>query len=171
MAEEKRPLRNWEGVVERQIRQAIERGEFRGQAGKGKRLDLEGNPFTPADWRLAYKLLQDAGIAPEWIEQDKAIRREIDALARMLEQNAKRERERRSRLGALAPDRLIAEYEEIGRSHEQVCQRFREKATGLNREIDDFNLQAPSSRLHHPRIRIEEVLSKFRSACLVKTED
>lgn len=169
MAEEKRPLRKWEGAVEKQIREAMERGEFRGLAGKGKRLDLEENPFTPADCRLAYKLLQDAGVAPEWIEQDKAIRRDQQALLRMLQDHAIWEREKRTRIGTLAPEQLIAEYEDIARSRERMIERFRERAFALNRLIDAFNLTAPSSRLHYPRIRVQEELDNLQAACRRKS--
>lgn len=165
VAEEKRPLRRWEGAVEKQIREAIERGDFRNLSGRGRRLNLEDNPFTPAEWQMAYRLLQDAGVAPEWIEQDKAIRRERQALAELLAQHLKWEGRRRASLGSLAPDRLIAEYEDLNRSRERVCERFRERATTLNGLIDAFNLQAPSSRLHHSRIRIESELERFLNEC------
>ena len=70
----KRTLFEWEDAIEKQIREAMERGEFDNLKGKGKPLDLERNPFTPADWQLAYKIMQDNNVAPEWIEHGKSIR-------------------------------------------------------------------------------------------------
>lgn len=75
MSDEKRPPRDWEGVVDKQIRDAIEQGHFDHLSGQGKPIDLQENLFAPRDWRLAYKVMKDAGVSPEWIERDKEIRR------------------------------------------------------------------------------------------------
>jgi hypothetical protein len=159
--EEKRLARNWERSVEKQIREAMERGEFDKLSGRGKPLDFGDNPYTPRDWELAFKMLKDAGVAPEWIEQDKEIRRERLVLVTMLERNAKWLRERGLKMRTLSPDKMIAEHESLGQAREQTCTRFREMALALNRQIDIFNLKVPSSRLQHRRIRIDEELSKF----------
>jgi hypothetical protein len=76
MGEPQQASRKGENSIEQQIREAIERGDFDHLPGSGRPLDLSENPYTPADWRMAYKILQDAGMAPDWIEQDKEIRRE-----------------------------------------------------------------------------------------------
>lgn len=159
------PPRSWEGAVEKQIREAMERGEFEDLPGAGKRLDLGDDPYTPADWQLAHKMLKDAGAAPDWIEQDKQIRAERDALAAMLDQHAQWQRERATKAKALAPDKRIAEHERLAQAREQMCARYRERAGALNQMIDLFNLKAPNVRLHHARIRVEEELQRFQDAC------
>ena len=48
-------------------------------------LDLEENPYVPADWRLAFKLLKDHAIVPEFVQRRKeieAIRAELRAAPR-----------------------------------------------------------------------------------------
>lgn len=165
LTEKKRPPRNWEGVADKAIREAMERGDFQNLPGQGKPLDLGENPFTPRDWRLAYKVLQDAGVAPEWIEQDKEIRAELQALAALLERQAHYQRERAAHTGRLAPDRIIAEHNRLADVREKTCLLFREKASALNKQIDTLNLKMPISRLHHPRIRIEQEIERFLEAC------
>ena len=165
MTEQKRPPHDWEGAVDKAIREAFERGEFENLAGSGKPLDLGDNPFTPRDWRLAYKILKDAGVSPDWIEQDKEIRAESRVLSAILDRNARWIRERSARAGTLTPEKMIAEYEHVAQVREQTCTQFRERATALNRQIDTFNLQVPSSRLHHARIRIDDEIAKFLDAC------
>ncbi|HEX9075275.1 MAG TPA: DUF1992 domain-containing protein [Anaerolineae bacterium] len=164
MTEKKRSPRDWERAVEKQIREAIERGDFENLPGQGKALDLGEDPFTPRDWQLAYKILKDAGMAPDWIEQDKEIRSERRALASLLEERAKWIRERTAKLKTLPPDRMIVEHERLTQAREQTSMHFRARAADLNRQIDTFNLKVPSSRLHHPRIRIEEEIEKFVDA-------
>jgi DnaJ family protein C protein 28 len=164
VTEKKRSPRDWEHAVEKQIREAIERGDFENLPGQGKALDLGDDPFTPRDWQLAYKILKDAGMAPDWIEQDKEIRAERQALASLLEERARWIRERVVRKKTLPPDRMIVEHERVALVREQTCIHFRERAADLNRQIDTFNLKVPSSRLHHPRIQIEEEIDKFLDA-------
>ncbi|MDE3089543.1 MAG: DUF1992 domain-containing protein, partial [Chloroflexota bacterium] len=108
-----RPARKGESAIERQIREAMERGEFDHLAGAGKPLDLSENPYTPPDWRMAYQLLQDAGMAPEWIEQDKEIRREVRALETWLEQQAQWQQKQTAQLKKLAAHKMIAERERL----------------------------------------------------------
>lgn len=69
--------------VERQLEKAAREGAFDNLPGAGQPIDLTENPFVPADWRLAFKILADQGIVPEFIERRKEVERlrgEIDAL-------------------------------------------------------------------------------------------
>jgi DnaJ homolog subfamily C member 28 len=145
----KNPLRDWESSIEKAIREAMERGDFQDLTGRGKPLDLTSNPHTPPEWDLAFKLLQDAGFAPEWIELDKEIRVANSQILKPFQDYLARPSETRS-YGQSREAKLIAD--------------FRIRAAELNRLIDDFNLKAPSPRLHHPRIPIEGEVEKFRAA-------
>jgi hypothetical protein len=69
--------------VERKLEEAARRGDFDHLPGAGAPLDLSENPFVPADWRLAFKVLADHRIVPEFVERRKAIeglRSEMEAL-------------------------------------------------------------------------------------------
>jgi DnaJ family protein C protein 28 len=122
----KRSLSDWESAVEKQIREAMERGEFENLPGAGKPLDLDENPFAPEDWRLAFKILKDHNVAPEWIEQGKVIRQELADLATLLEQQARWQRERLAKAKSLAPDQMIAEREHLANAREQTCRVYRQ---------------------------------------------
>jgi hypothetical protein len=67
-------------VAERRIREAMERGVFDHSPLKGKPLVFEANPYVPAELRLAYKLLKDAGFLPPEME----LRKEIWTLKELL---------------------------------------------------------------------------------------
>src|ERR1700745_3798933 len=68
-------MKRFESSVEKQIREAMEKGEFDNLAGKGRPVDLSENPYEDPDWRTAHRLLRNAGFAPAWIEE----RKDIDA--------------------------------------------------------------------------------------------
>ncbi len=72
-------------LVEEQINKAKQRGDFDHLAGAGKPLDLEENPFEPAEMRMAYKILKDNDFAPYWIELGKEIDAALDKLSKEIE--------------------------------------------------------------------------------------
>lgn len=137
---------NYETVVEKEIRKAMERGDFDNLAGQGKPLNLARDPGVPREWELAFKLLKDAGCAPDWIEMAKEIRQALAQLPAPFE-----------RYLAAPPDteaaRAAREVRLIG--------EFRERATELNRLIDLHNLKAPSPQVHLRRVRIEDEVRAF----------
>lgn len=57
-----------EQTVEAVIRDAMERGEFDHLRGEGKPVDLSAYFETPAELRLAYTALKNAGMVPEEVE-------------------------------------------------------------------------------------------------------
>lgn len=69
--------------VERKLEEAARAGAFDHLPGAGAPIDLTENPYVPAEWRLAFKILADHKIVPEFVERRKeieAIRAEIDDL-------------------------------------------------------------------------------------------
>jgi hypothetical protein len=71
--------------VERKLEEAARAGAFDRLPGAGTPIDLTENPYVPADWRLAFKILADHHIVPEFVERRKEIERirdEIDGLKR-----------------------------------------------------------------------------------------
>lgn len=57
-----------EGVIEKQLRQAIERGEFDDLKGKGQPLDLTAYFDTPEDLRMAHSILKSNQFVPEEVD-------------------------------------------------------------------------------------------------------
>ena len=69
-----------ESAIEKQIKEAMARGEFDNLAGKGKPLDLEAYFNTPEDLRMAYSILKSNDFVPEEVE----IMKEISSLKEKL---------------------------------------------------------------------------------------
>lgn len=70
-------------IAEERIRKAMEEGAFEGLALAGKPLDLEDDRWVPADLRVAYRVLKNAGCAPPELELRKEIMSLKDLLAGM----------------------------------------------------------------------------------------
>ena len=80
MAEAQRPIRKlqqWESAVDKQIREAQERGDFDRLPGQGK--PLSGESWS-GDWGLAHHVLRQAGETLPWISLGQDIERAQGAL-------------------------------------------------------------------------------------------
>jgi DnaJ family protein C protein 28 len=134
----KRPFTEAErqGLVEQRIQEAIEAGLFDDLPGKGKPLVFDDNPYLEPGQELAFGLLKNNGFAPEWIERDKEIRREL---------HTARERLRRAWQG---------QTDEA--AWQAAVSRFEESLNKLNHKIIDFNLTVPIISCQRARLRLED---------------
>lgn len=150
MEQQKGP-KNWESWIDQQIREAQELGKFDDLPGKGKPLDLTPNPYAQ-DQELAFKILKDAGYAPEWIEVDKEIRCKLEEARTAL---ARGREWRETRLGELAdrPDSWSeAERRRILAGWTKAIASFEAEVDAINKEIADLNLKVPSPRFQRAKI-------------------
>jgi hypothetical protein len=143
--------RDWESWIDQQIREAQEQGKFDNLPGQGKPLDLPSNPYAQ-DQELAFKILKDAGYAPEWIELDKAIRGRLDRTRASIV----RARDwRDARLGELAGRSdgwSEGERQRILAGWQKAVASFEKEVTTLNKEIGELNLKVPNPRFQRRRI-------------------
>ena len=61
--------------VNKQIEEAMERGEFKNLPGEGKPLKLDTNPYLTPQARMANRLLKENGFTPRWIALKKEIKK------------------------------------------------------------------------------------------------
>ncbi len=71
--------RQWESAVDKQIREAEERGEFDNLPGRGKPLHLDN---WDRDWGMAFHVLKNAGETLPWI----SLGQDIDAARARLDE-------------------------------------------------------------------------------------
>ena len=114
----------FEVIAERQILEALRDGAFDRLAGRGRRLDLQEDDAVPPEWRAAYRILKNAGLAPEWVVEG----REIDAARGPLHSGLAQ--------GRVVGDGLLPEI------------------AALNRRIENFNLAVPHAGLQKFRFNV-----------------
>lgn len=133
-------------LIERRIQEAMENGEFDNLRGHGKPLLFSTNPYLDPSQELAFGLLQNNNMAPEWIERDKEIRREMAAARDKL--------------------RLAWQHYQANPAGEAVWQaavtRFEEALVKLNHKIDVFNLIVPVPTAQRFRLRLEDELRQVQ---------
>lgn len=137
-------MNRWESAVDRAIRQAMEDGEFTNLPGEGQPLDLNDDPNTPPDLQLAYKIMRDNGIAPDWVAQGG----ELEA----------RQTGWRTRLNAAQ-----VEYKRSGNAETWAAARttLSEELDTLNRAILSYNLKLPPGIAHRPAMNMTRELERL----------
>ena len=150
--------------VNKQIEEAMERGEFTNLPGEGKPLKLDTNPFLTPQARMANRLLKENGFAPRWVELEKEIKQGKAQLERVLI-NLKGRRERLATIVQQNPHRR----EVVGRSFEQERARslaqYSEKLENLNQKIQRVNLLMPTRNRQYTLINQAQALARFQEAC------
>ena len=116
---------DWESLMERQIREAMEAGAFDDLPHRGERLPLEDDSLA-GEWAMAHRMLKNAGVAPPWIESDKVARAALDQLDGLLR--------RAPTVGTASRGRIRSEHEGL--------------VEAANRAIARVNSEAPTDRQH-----------------------
>ncbi|MGB9723283.1 MAG: DnaJ family domain-containing protein [Chloroflexia bacterium] len=155
---------NWHLLAERRILAAMERGEFDNLPGHGRPLQWRENPLVPPDWRLAFDLLERAGLAPDWIMRQAEIRTDLLALQERYAQERRWMEERRAALATMPPEERRQEQRRLRQAQARSWQQIREFIERLNRKIADFNLLVPIVRLQYSPLNLTEALEALRAA-------
>lgn len=161
---------DWGALVEEQIQEAMRKGAFESLPGAGKPLHLPRNPYLAPDMEIAFKILQDHGFAPEWIEADKEVRGRIARWRGCL----LREWEAYCRALALAEQKPEPWRSIRRRQADDAWQKrwsaLRRELVGLNRDIDILNLKIPLVWLRRPRLDAQRELDKVRTGAAHEPE-
>jgi hypothetical protein len=129
----------WESAVERQIREAQERGDFDDLPGRGQPLPHE--PWE-GEWALAFHVLRQAGETLPWI-----------ALGNEIEQ-------RRDHLSSLR-----AGAARLGPTHRaRLRERYLAEAAELDKLLAEFNNLVPTRRLDRGRLPPHIAAAQFDAA-------
>jgi hypothetical protein len=151
-------------IAERRIQDAINAGEFDNLPGMGEPLPEGGdNPYTPADMRAAFKVLSNAGFAPDWM----VLAQQVDAeLAHMRRAADRHFAFLRGRLAEIAADpysarRLRSEVSGLLAEHRRAAARHAEAIDKVNGLISSFNHTVPIPSLLKVPLAKDAEMEKF----------
>jgi hypothetical protein len=151
--------RNWKSLVDQLLDEAQQAGKFDNLPGEGQPLNLDDDPNTPHEMKLAHKLLKENDLAPEWMMLGK----DVDALRERLLENMRKGV--RAYRGALADaDRSTAPYDNRQRAEatwRRAQEAFRLAAAKLNGELLRYNLKVPPGIPHKTLFNVERELAQL----------
>ncbi len=151
--------RDWKSLVDRLLDEAHAEGKFNNLPGGGQPLKLDDNPYTPADMKLAHKILKDNDLAPEWILLGK----ELDTLREQLLENMRKGAQ--TYQGALGDaDRSDMPFERRQKAETtwRLAQKaYRTAAAKLNGEIARYNLKVPQGVPQKVLFNVEREIARL----------
>src|SRR5687767_7399428 len=74
-----------EDLTSKQIEEARQRGEFDNLPGAGKPLRMKDEGMVPQEYRLAYRIMRDNDVLPDWIAEARLIEEELNRARQKLE--------------------------------------------------------------------------------------
>jgi DnaJ homolog subfamily C member 28 len=138
--------------IEDQIRRAIEDGQFENLPGKGKPLNLDDNPFEDPEWRMAHRMLKEAGFSLPWIESRREIDAEIESARAALQQAWAR------RQFSLSSDKGWAAVQADWSGAREL---FATRINAINKLILTHNLQAPLDQFQMMALDVEREIARI----------
>ena len=136
---------NWETLIERQIREAMDTGKFDDLPKHGKPLSVDENPYA-GDMALGYHVLKNAGVAPPWIEADKYVRELLAKLDAVVKRAG----------SGRAPTSMARERDR---------RAIRDLVANANGAIAKVNAVSPASAPHRRRLDLDAELARYEAAC------
>lgn len=137
--------------IDEQIREAMQRGDFKNLPGRGKPLDLSQNPHEDPGWRTAYRMLKENGYTLPWIETRRKIELDFEKAIKLLEHQWAWHQQTQS-----GQDLTVAE-----RDWQRALVNFREQINDLNKRIRSYNLEAPATQFQRRQIHAEREINKI----------
>jgi DnaJ family protein C protein 28 len=152
---------DWESWIDQEIRKAQERGAFDALPGAGKRVDLTPDPHARGQ-ELGFKILKDAGFAPEWIEMDKAIRGKLAQERAQLAQRYGTWQTRMKELDDRSDAWAEVERKRILAGWENAVASFERALGAINRQIRELNLKVPGPRFQRSILDVDSELARVK---------
>ncbi len=147
-------MNEWGTYIDRQIRKAMEDGDFDNLPGEGKPLDLREDENTPEELRMAYKILHENDLAPDWIMHGRDIDNKIEDIVKRVRKGADAYRAAINVPAATGETRAAA-----ARSWQTVQAKLTASTAKLNQEISVYNLKIPSGVTHKRVLNLQREIS------------
>jgi len=140
-----------EKAIEAQIQDAMAAGMFDNLPGAGKPLFFGAGDGLAGDNWLGFRVLQNGGMLPEWLNLAKDIERDRERLDRLDAEHA-------ALCQAAARNGRWEGYRD---SISHLRARYEELARSLRKRQDRFNHDAPGIRSQRPAIWVEHHLERL----------
>lgn len=153
-------------IVEKRLRDAQAEGKFDNLSGRGRPLKLDQEDENSEEW-AAHHLLRNQALRPDWLEEDLAIRAEIEQARQAVRRSQRWRNERLTAIGTGGDAEVIREREWVEAEWSRARREFRETLEQLNRRIRTLNLKVPLERFQRRLLEPEAELKQLaqEAAC------
>ncbi|HXF64165.1 MAG TPA: DnaJ family domain-containing protein [Caldilineaceae bacterium] len=160
--EPKTTLEQWADIVTQRIEEAMRRGEFDNLPGRGKPMQVMREPFVPEDQQMAFKLLKNNDMTPDWIAERKELLKVKERFSQQVQSIAQ------EALAQWAAAGDEARRENVQAVWARWLARWESEVAEINRRIQTLNLKQPIAHLEVFKIRLDDELRRAGVARTLK---
>lgn len=141
-----------EKTIEGAIQEAMAAGAFNNLPGEGKplRLSRDNEAFAGDNW-LGYKMLENGGHVPEWLNLGREIELDIEKLT-LIDRNHQEYCD-----SVKTPE----DWVRLGGAVARLRAKYEEKAREIRKKQDRYNFDAPGFRTQRPGIWVEHHVERL----------
>lgn len=148
-------------VAGEQIEKAMQEGEFTNLRGEGKPFNFDDEKGVPEEWRLAYRIMKDNDITPEWIGLQKEIEQDIQQARKKLNSAFQFYRAEEKRLAAMTGTGVVIQQLEAKQVWRKAQSVFRQEIEIINQKLRNLNLKVPTSSLTRDLMDAEREIARL----------
>jgi hypothetical protein len=149
------PTPPWVIIAERKIQEWIDGGGPSRLSNKGQQFDLSENPFVPHELRMAYLVMKNADVAPDWIEIGREVEAQLGQCREAVRRFHHAQRNDRLALRSATAVEASALQERLALRRDHFAAEQRIRLTHANFLIGRFNTACPISGLHRLKLDVE----------------
>jgi DnaJ homolog subfamily C member 28 len=147
-------------IADDRIEKAMERGEFNNLRGMGKPLQLEHDRMVPDEYRLAYRIMRDNNVEPEWIRLSKEVEERIESVRAKLRHVAQQYHAVQKKYGGKEGLEAVTARLAAMDSRDFALAEFRDEVVSLNKQIATLNLIVPVSHITRDLLDIQREITR-----------
>jgi DnaJ family protein C protein 28 len=149
-------------IIEKLIREAQSEGKFDNLEGAGKPLKLDQESEEAETW-AAHHLLKNNDARPAWLEEDLALRADLDRARASLTRSRDWRRKELESLAGRADLETQRRRDWVEAEWVSALARFRQAVDQVNRRRRTLNLQVPNERFQRPLLDAEAEIARLSS--------
>ncbi len=146
-------------LAERKVQEAVDEGLFDNLPVKGKPLTFDEPTGIPYAEMVANKIMQNAGVLPEWMQTQKDLEAEQNALTKLRAHLIAENRKRHTKIAYLPADHIAVTQYFAWHTHSLTL--YHHKRKQLNSLTLKLSLVAPSTVTVPGLCNVEEEIKAF----------
>lgn len=147
----------WQSELDRQLEKLRQAGAFDNLPGMGKPLNLADESHVPQELRMAYRMLRDNDMAPDWVMLGKDIEQSTKHLRQSITCHLRQYQD------GLAKASTPEHRQNVERVWMNAQHELRSQVKAHNNMVLTFNLKAPAGIRHHILFDLEHEIAQQKS--------
>jgi len=150
-------LERWQSEIDRELEKLMNQEDVKNLPGAGKPLNLNDETYVPDDMRMAYRILAQNDLSPEWIMMAKDIEQSVSRLRGSIANHLRVYRDAAIQAQKIGSSAHLQNAEGVWNNAKKSLQS---QVKQHNDMVLSFNLKAPKGIAHHVVFDLDKEIEK-----------